>query len=355
MLLEKRHEEDREIYVTPEHVYGPEERMRDYLERTYKGRDTEGYIKSSFGILRAIDDPEVVSHLVDKFTGNGVNPESEKKARNYFEEHSFFAQVIRKDRGSHIVTETLYENGIDPEEHPIDYAITKMPSAQATKYRLKVVEDELERVIRHAVDEQNKAVVNIANWGSGPGRDTTDVAKRLKDTHYGEAMRVTNIDKDDDALEKGEMYARDAGVYDKITFEKGKLGRIVRTKGNGEYDVGVVIGILCPFAWKETYGFVKGLSSHISDDGGCLMASTSSPEMLKEDPYLDFIRVEEGFWPLNYKGETIMKAIYRLAGFWGDLHTYRDEPWGHHLMLTGYKRNGKNGSGQNKGSFLGIF
>lgn len=319
---------------TPELDYS-DQKLAEYLSKTYKGPGIKGYINSTLNLLHSIEDPIVRKYLVDKFMGEEVIPEMEERSGDYFWDNSFITRAVRPNRSTHELTETLYDNNIDPEKFPLDYHIVKMPSSQATKHRLPAVEEELKRTIKTAVDDKNNGKVKIVNWGSGPGRDTINIAYRLRDTPHGEAMDVTLIDIDPVALEKGEKRAKSMGVLDKFSFQEQDLREVIKNNGNGDYNIGLLIGILCPMDKRLSIGLLRKLRSYLSKDG-CLMSSSSAVEMLHDDPFLDFLRVEEGGWPLKYKSEKTMKWIYKLAGFRGDLYFFRDEPWGHHIMCTGY-------------------
>jgi len=328
-----------------EHLYGMEldetdSKLIEFLQKTYRGHDLDDYIETCIRLNQSIGDPRIRKYLVDSFIGEETSEEEREYAQREFLKRSIITQEVRPFQGTSKLTERLYDNNIDPKEHPIDYQITKMPSAQATKHRLPVMEEEIKKAIHHAVDELNKGTVNIIDWGSGPGRYAYQVAHELKDSSYGEAMKFTLFDIKQEPLDAGEKKTKELGVHDKFSFVQGDLGDVIKVKGNGDNEIGILSGILCSLSNRVKWYVAKGLKSHLSDTG-CLISASSSKKMKVDDPYLDHWRREQGFWPLNYVSSMELKAIYRLAGYLGKLHTTHDNPWEHYVIIRGYVKNSK--------------
>lgn len=320
----------------------PESKIHSFLEQknqegTYRIPDIDAYVSRISSLLNSIEDISVRETLANHFVGNDVSDHEMEIAREYFRKNSFITRDVTSNRSTHKLTETLYENNIDMGAYPLDYQISKFPSSQSTKHRLHAVEESLIEQIEHMVDDNNVGNVRIVNWGSGPGRDTRGVAKRLEGTKYGEATSYTCIDKDTEALERGEMGAEAEGVAHKFTFEAGDLRKIAAQKGKKEYTGGVLIGILCPMKVRLCKSFLGRLKTYLDDDG-FLLSSSSADTMIAEDPFLDMLRVEMGGWPLRYKSDRDMVKIYKSAGFRGNRKVFRDNPIGHHVMVAGYKR-----------------
>lgn len=313
-------------------------KLVDFLKRKYRGDDLGDYIGSCLSLNRSIEDPKVKKYLVDSFVGEEPAEEERKYAQEEFLKRSIITQEVRPFSGTSKLTERLYDNNVNPDEHPIDYQITKMPSAQATKHRLSVIEGEIKEAIKYAVDDLNKGVVKVIDWGSGPGRYSYEVARDLAGTPYGEAAKFTLFDIDREALSTGEKRTREMGVYDKFEFVRGNLRDVISKGGSKDNDIGILSGILCSLPKKVKWGSLRGLRSHLSPDG-CLISASSSRKMKRDDPYLDHWRREQGFWPLDYVSPFEMKVFHRLAGYWGKLHTTDDNPWGHYVIIRGYVKN----------------
>ncbi|MCK4714139.1 MAG: methyltransferase domain-containing protein, partial [Candidatus Aenigmarchaeota archaeon] len=189
----------------------------------------------------------------------------------------------------------------------------------------------------YAVDDLNKAKVKILNQGSGPGRDTYEVAAEERNTPYGEAMDVTLFDIKQDALDIGEKRTRELGVHDKFNFVQGDLRDYLKSKDNEENDIIVCVGILCSLDGKHKFYVIKKDKNHLSDTG-CLITASSSEKMIGDDPYLDHWRAVQGFWPLKYTTEKRLRWTYRLAGYNGKLYTATEDPWNHYVIIRGYAK-----------------
>ena len=310
-----------------------ESKIEEFVEK-YRGCKTDEYTFKVASVLRAIKDPLVVEYLTKRFLGAKVEQKYRRLARDYFKEHSFLSRVLMEETGTHELTEALYNNDFDPEKDPLDYHIAQLPSARGTKLRLQAVQDELERIVKGMVDKKGKREIQIVNLGSGPVRDTINVATSLKGTVYGKAMRVTLVDRETHALVKGLTYAEKNRVVDSFWFENKTIDRFTRVCEN-EYDIALLIGILCSLNSRISIKLVESIRKCLSL-GGCLIASNASKKMLTDDPFTDFLRVEITGWSLRYEDMKGLESIYRKAGLKGVLRFFTDEPWGHHVICTGF-------------------
>lgn len=328
--------------------------------------------KRTQDLLSSIKDREVRKYLVDRFLGlTEEDANMRQRAIDYFLNSSPIIEWVSQNQGTYRLTELLYEDDIQQEQLPLDYAISMMPSSRATKLRLPAVVQEIKRIIGLFVEKTG--LVRIANYGSGPGRDTVYVARELKNTDYGEAMKVTCFDVDPEALQKGEDLARKFGVLDRFTFVQRDIGDIINeyvkkelrqtvngavnimsgNKGNQQserYDVGILIGILCAKDKTKSAQIIRYLGKTLHSEG-CMISSSSSTKMLADDPFTplekatyevggnyltDFLRIHTAGWKLLYKNEQDMKEIYRAAEYEGDLRVFYDQPFRHHVMVTGF-------------------
>lgn len=267
------------------------------------------------------ENSKVREFLIKSYKGLPVSPEMKEEAYNYFIGHSVIITAMATNRGSSVITEFLYD-GLNSRSS-IDNYILNCKTGKAVKSRLVAIEEELPVIIK---EYSNKGNVLICNLGSGPGRDIIDVLYKYRDISN---VKAVHIDKDDVALERGKIMAKNKGVDHLIEFVQANF---LKYNPSIKFDILLLIGVLCPLD-AETCINVLGTIKKLLKKGGCLVASNAAKKMQEEDPFACFIMDWTADWNLVFKDEEELKQIFEKAGYtWKT--GFRDS-YGFHLMGVG--------------------
>lgn len=269
------------------------------------------------------ENPVMGDFILKKYYSLPVNPETEEKTYDYLLETSVIFSAMVSSHGTSVFTEFLY-NGVS-HPSPADDYVLKSRAGRAVKSRLRALEKNIFSISREILQTQSNLI--IGNFGSGPGRDLIDI---LSDHYKGSSrIRAVNIDKDNAALNRGAVMAKNRGVEKNIEFVCDSL---TRYRPREKFDMAVLVGVLCPLDRKTCVEVLSQLKKMVNP-GGIIIASNATPEMEREDPFSYFIMRWLAGWHLIFKEETGLKEIFQEAGFeWRG--AFKDD-YGFHAMGIG--------------------
>ena len=272
------------------------------------------------------ENKQVKNFLIESFekTYNGlpVSPEIEEEIYNYFISHSVISAATASNCGTSIVTEFLY-GGLDSPSS-IDNYFLHAKAGKAIKNRLITIEKELPDIIE---SYRNKGNVLICNLGSGPGRDMIDVLA----THYQNVsnIKVINIDRDEVALKRGRRMAKNKKIEHLIDF----VGvNFLKYQPDQKFDIVLLVGILCSLEIDTCIDLLKIIKSLLKKDG-CIITSSASKKMFREDFFTYYIMFLIGNWKLVFKDDEEVKYIYKKADY--VLKKSFTDPDGFHIIGVG--------------------
>lgn len=254
--------------------------------------------------------PRIKRFLLNNYKGLPVSPEIKNEFYNYFIGHSVFSAATAANPVASVITELLYE-GMEKLNlsSPIDQYFLQSKAGRSIKARLEAIERELPKIIEeYHQKRKRKREILVGNLGSGPGRDVIDVLS----TYYRNAsdIKAIHIDKDRLALERGKRMAEIKGISHLVEFVEGSF---LKYKPTRKFDIVLLIGILCPLD-VETCIFVLKKVRKLLNRDGCLLASSVSKKMLKEDPFTCYL-MSLGNWKMVFKDEEELKQIFQRAGY----------------------------------------
>lgn len=267
------------------------------------------------------ENSKVREFLIKSYKGLPVSPEMKEEAYNYFISHSVIITAMAANRGSSVITEFLYDrfNSFSS----IDKYVLNCKTGKAVKSRLITIEEELPSIIK---EYSSKGSVLIGNFGSGPGRDIIDVLYKYRDISN---VKSVHLDKDDVALERGKIRAKNKGVDHLIEFVQANF---LKYETSNKFDILLLIGVLCPLDAETCINILKTIKKLLKKDG-CLIASNVTKKMQEEDPFACFIMDWTADWNLVFKNEEELKQIFEKAGYkWEKGFT---DSYGFHLMGVG--------------------
>lgn len=275
-----------------------------------------------FDALEKRGESRVKDFLIKSFKKMPVSSEDENYAFNYFITNSVITAVTATSKASSVLTEFLYDR---LSAHSlIDKHLLQCKSELAVKSRLITIEEELIKIIEKFT--QKKENILIGNFGSGPGRDVIDVIS----SHFNKGnVRAINIDKDIEALRRGEKMAKNKGISHLVEF----VGKsLMRYETDKKFDIILLIGVLCPLDMETCVAILSMMKKFLKKDG-LLIASNATKKMEKEDPLTCHIMEWAANWKLIFKDEAELKQIFEKAGYHWEGQFI--EPNGFHMMGMG--------------------
>lgn len=166
--------------------------------------------------------------------------------------------------------------------------------------RLQAVIHETPRWIRIAGEGQK--IINVLIPGSGPGRDIINILANNPDLKS--KVRAVCVDNEQDALDLGYELAVKANVEDCIKFAKGD---IMDLDHYSNFDIVLLIGIICPLGNRTSTAVVSKACSYLRS-GGYMLVSAATKKMLLDDPISAFVMYSIG-WKLFYKSDDDINYI----------------------------------------------
>lgn len=283
--------------------------------------------EAAFQLLKRMEkeNKNIEEFLVKSYAGLPVSPEIKEEAYNYFITNSVIITAMATNRGSSTITEFLYD-GLN--HSFIDEYILSCKTGKAVKARLLAVKRELPEIIK---EYSKKGDVLIGNFGSGPGRDIIDILYNLRNVDGIDISKIkaVHIDKDDVALKRGKIMAKNKGVDHLIDFVQTNFFKYETDK---KFDIVLLIGVLCPLDPEICVSILKTIKGCLKKDG-CIIASNATKRMQKEDPFACFIMDWTADWNLVFKDEKELRQIFEKAGYsWKKSF---EDSYGFHLMGVG--------------------
>lgn len=265
----------------------------------------------------------VKEFLIKDYLKLPVSVEMEEETHDYFVTHSVISAAAMANPGTSVITEILYDELNTPS--PLDKYFLQSQAGKAIKARLISIEETLPHIIE---EYRSKGNVLIANLGSGPGKDVTNILYHYRNNSNSE-IKAIYIDKDKVALEKGKRIAISKGVNHLIEFVQSDF---LRYKTDHKFDIAILIGVLCPLSIEDCITYLKMIRKSIKGDG-CLIAGNASKKMLKNDPFTCYLMEKFANWRLVFKDEKEIKQIFNEAGYsWRGCFS---DSYGFHIMGMG--------------------
>ena len=293
-------------------------------------------------LLESIRDIEVKNFLVHDFLSEIggeynvklISNDNHSKTVEYFRQNSHLSSAIMENPSTSVVTEILYGKKT---QTLIDEYFIKSDAGDAIRDRLIAVVEHLKKLVITIMEKKGGA--SIINLGSGPGRDTIHMVKDLDAKKH---IHVTCVDKDREALEKGYAMARHMGVEKSFDFQLVDLLKTVNPRNKkfsnlqGQYDLGMLIGMICPLDIKKSAGIVRAGGQMLANDG-MLVTSSAHRKMKLDDPFNDYLMKRLSAWELYYKIERDMEQIYTDSGF-NVSQIFYDKPRNYHMLAVGSRK-----------------
>lgn len=280
-----------------------------------------------FDLLKFIEgnNERIKNLVISKYLKIPLSAGEEEDILDYFINNSVFSAATLANPATSVVTEFLYE---PKSSFNIDKYFSASKGGDAIHSRIIRVEENLHLLIEKYL---KKGKILIGNLGGGPSRDVTDVFSK----YYRNNDKVfsINIDKDKNALKRGERMAEKGGVADKVEFLSASF---TRYKPKKKFDIIILVGVLCGLPTETCTLLLKKIKPMLAK-GGSIMVSNVAPKMLEEDPFTYFIMNDIMGWSLVFKEESVLKNIFKKAGFeWQRNFT---DDYGFHNMGIGVKKN----------------
>jgi len=308
---------------------GKVEKSEKEIEK--ENKKNKEFSKEALQLLEILgkENCEIKDFLLRSYKNLPISPESKKMFYDYFISHSVFSAATTANPATSIITELLYDGEKLNLSSPIDEYFLLSKAGRSIKERLKVLKEELSKIIEEYRQKRGDKKVLIGNLGSGPGRDVIEALA----AHYSNTsdVRAIHTDKDEFALERGKLMAQIKKVDHLIEFVKGNF---LKYKPSKKFDIVLLIGILCPLDFETCVVILKKVKKFLKKDG-CIIASNVSKKMLEEDPFTYHL-MSLGNWKMVFKDEQELKEIFRKAGY--EVKRYFTDSYGFHIMCVGTPR-----------------
>lgn len=258
-----------------------------------------------------------VRYFLDGDTGRGADI-----IRDFFRSHANIPKIVESDSTSSITFEWLYHKRLP--ESKIDKFFCDCESGRQIFQRLIALRVNLPGIIRNQF--QGKRLL-IDNVGSGPGHDMIEVMAENAD--LADIASVRHIDPDKVALAIGEKRVKKFGLQKSFSFVTDRL----ESFSNGDTDIILAIGILCPLPMGTSKRVLRSLVKHLRP-GGVIVYSTAQDRM-QRDPVCDYVMRLFG-WHMDHKTDQQAKDLAESAGL-EFVSCFFDEPFHHHCMVMARK------------------
>jgi hypothetical protein len=236
---------------------------------------------------------------------------------------SLNAEII-KNRGGWLFPQKVYF--LDPtyltkapehDQELDEFHMLKLKACHSLHTRYKYVTEVL---FPEQIEEQLKinGRVKIASFGSGTG---IDVMVPLK--NFDKRVTLDCYDLDQSAIQEGQRLSKIMGLDNRVKFHEEDIMKIE----NGKYDLGMLIGVICPLPDLISKKVIKTVREKISNNGK-LIISASSDNMESGDNLGRWIIEYTGDWFLEYRSPERLKGLMKSCGMNHTSLTH--EPLGYH-------------------------
>ncbi len=267
-------------------------------------------------------------NLLPEFNFNYLEQSAKNENISLIKSRSSLCKEIIENKGGWLFPEKVYvENPTyltRANEHndELDKYILNQKMCHSLRTRFDYVSQEL---LPSEINKQlkNKDFVRIASFGSGTGRDVLYALK-----YFGKNVVADLYDLDSLALSEGRKISEAENLQDRVRF----IHQDLNTIQNGVYDIGLMIGIVCPLPDLIARRVLRNARKYISGEG-ILLVSSSSDKMEFEDPLSRFLIEYGANWFLQFRNDVRMKNLMESSGY-KDVRI-EHEPLNHHKIAIG--------------------
>jgi hypothetical protein len=147
--------------------------------------------------------------------------------------------------------------------------------------------------------------VKVASFGSGTGRDIMTTMLNYPN------VTVDCYDLDSLALSEGRKISENLGLQGRVKMIHQDLTAI----NNGYYDIGLVVGVICPLPDTIAKRLLKIIRKNIDPKNGSLIVSSSAEKMEHDDPLSRFLIEYAANWYLQFRDNARMEQIGIKTGY----------------------------------------
>jgi ubiquinone/menaquinone biosynthesis C-methylase UbiE len=177
--------------------------------------------------------------------------------------------------------------------------------ARSIYKRFRYISDTLlPELIKEILNKKDR--VKIASFGSGTGLDVLEAMK-----YFNDNITADFFDIDSTALKLGRLFAEKLSFKNTVRFFKQDFTQL---KSNVKYDIGLMIGIICPLPDKIAFKVMNSVKDKISG-GGVLLVSSSTTRMGESEPVNRFLAEYTSNWFLQFRTKERMYKCGESAGY----------------------------------------
>lgn len=197
---------------------------------------------------------------------------------------------------------------------------------KAIRNRLKIVESIIEQEILKLISgkNRNEATIKILNVGGGSSRAIMHVLNRIFKNHKNIQIKVTNIDKDVNAIELGKKIAEQQGLGNCFEWINDDARNISKLVGPESFDLVEMVGLLDYFQDDRSTQVIEQIQKALKM-GGMFIVANVFPN--SEMPFV----CNTGWPKMYYKTPDDIKTILKGSGFTNEPNIFT-EPLKVHII-----------------------
>jgi len=181
-----------------------------------------------------------------------------------------------------------------------------LKNIKAVRNRLKLIKQQLRENIKKFIKNKLQKEVRLVSIASGSAQGVIEVMKEFK--QKGIFIKAIFLDKDPTAIEYSRNLARNAGVFDQITFVNKSTTDLESVVSGFRPHIIEVTGLLEYRPDEKGLNLLKRIHNFLTP-GGVLLTSNITPNPERYFSYW------VGNWPMIYRTERELSKLVAEAGF----------------------------------------
>jgi len=181
--------------------------------------------------------------------------------------------------------------------------------SKAARNRLRIVEDILgKEILRYNLREGKDKSVNFLTIGGGSCRAIIESVSKFLNQYPGLRIKITNIDKSQQAIDLGKELARSFNVSQNFFWVNDKASNLTLFVGNDSISIVEMVGLLDYFSDEKAIEVISQVYNCLKKGGLFITGNVY--------PHSEMVFINKIGWPkMYYRKKREIVNIFEKAGF----------------------------------------